>query len=191
MPRRWVALSVLVTLTAAGIACGGSTPPAPTAVPKPTPTERPLPAPTEKPLPEPTETPLPTPTETPLPEPTETPPPIPTETPQIDPQEADAIRQLAFAFWEAYNTYDANRALRYLVQDYRRQQEDSIRNNIGRMKSFRAKLGVSEAGPPQIIKNDEREMYISMKTPLGERRVHMVFRKISGEWKIALSEEVE
>ena len=31
-----------------------------------------------------------------------------------DSQEADALRQLAFAYWEAFNAYDADRALGYL-----------------------------------------------------------------------------
>ena len=34
--------------------------------------------------------------------------------PTGDTQEADALRQLAFAYWEAFNAYDADRALGYL-----------------------------------------------------------------------------
>ena len=43
-----------------------------------------------------------------------------------DSQEADALRQLAFAYWEAFNAYDADRALGYLEEDYRQQRDGTV-----------------------------------------------------------------
>ena len=111
MLRLWVALGAFVTLAATGVACGSSTPPTPTAAPEPTPTEVPQAAPTEKPqatplgnhrLPQ-----LRDPKLLPLRDPKS----LPRRNPQVDPQEADALRKLAFAYWEAFNAYDADRAL--------------------------------------------------------------------------------
>ena len=207
MLRLWVALGAFVTLAATGVACGSSTPPTPTAAPEPIPTERPQAAPTEKPQATPTgksqvtptenpqvtstERPQVTPTERPQVTPTERPQVAPTEEPQVDPQEADALRKLAFAYWEAFNAYDADRALGYLEEDYRQQQDSAVRDDIGMIKLFSVKLGMSEETPPQVVGNDEWEMYLTMKEPLGTRRIRMAFQKVEGEWKITFAEEAK
>ena len=147
MLRLWVALGAFVTLVATGVACGSSTPPTPTAAPEPTPTERPQAAPTEKPQATPTGKSQVTSTERPQATPTERPQVAPTEEPQVDPQEADALRKLAFAYWEAFNAYDADRALGYLEEDYRQQQDSAVRDDIGMIKLFSVKLG-GERGDP-------------------------------------------
>ena len=139
----------------------------------------------------PTERPQVTPTERPQVTPTEKPQVAPTEEPQVDPQEADALRKLAFAYWEAFNAYDADRALGYLEEDYRQQQDSAVRDDIGMIKLFSVKLGVSEETPPQVVGNDEWEMYLTMKEPLGTRRIRMAFQKVEGEWKITFAEEAK
>ena len=191
MLRLWVALGAFATLAATGVACGNSTPPTPTAAPEPTPTERPQAAPTEKPQATPTGKPQVTATEKPQVTSTERPQVAPTEEPQVDPQEADALRKLAFAYWEAFNAYDADRALGYLEEDYRQQQDSAVRDDIGMIKLFSVKLGVSEETPPQVVGNDEWEMYLTMKEPLGTRRIRMAFQKVEGEWKITFAEEAQ
>ena len=191
MLRLWVALGAFVTLAATGVACGNSTLPTPTAAPAPTPTERPQAAPTEKPQATPTGKSQVTATEKPQVTSTERPQVAPTEEPQVDPQEADALRKLAFAYWEAFNAYDADRALGYLEEDYRQQQDSAVRDDIGLIKLFSVKLGVSEETPPQVVGNDEWEMYLTMKEPLGTRRIRMAFQKVAGEWKITFAEEAK
>jgi hypothetical protein len=109
----------------------------------------------------------------------------------LDPQEADALRELAFAYWEAFNAYDADKALGYLEEEYRQQRDEEIRGEIGSIKLFGIKLGVSEKTPPSIVSNDEREMYLTMKEPLGERRIRMAFREVKGEWRIIFAEEAK
>ena len=124
---------------------------------------------------------------------TQEPEPTPTEAPQLkplDPQETDAVRQLVTEFWEAYNTYDADKALGFMVEEYRQTQEEDVRTNIGLLETFAAKLELTEEGPPQQLENGEAQLFIKLLTPLGERRVHMIFRKVDGEWMVASSEEV-
>jgi hypothetical protein len=106
-----------------------------------------------------------------------------------DSQEADALRQLAFAYWEAFNAYDADGALGYLEEDYRQQRDGTVRGEIERIKRFRVKLGLSEETSPWIVGHDEREMYLTMKEPLGKRRIRMAFREVAGEWRIIFAEE--
>ncbi len=108
-----------------------------------------------------------------------------------DSREAETLRELAFAYWEAFNAYDAYRTLAYLEDEYRRQREEEIRDDIGKIKLFRVHLGVSEETPPWIVGPDEREMYLTMKEPLGTRRIRMAFREVAGEWKIIFAEEVK
>ena len=51
------------------------------------------------------------------------------------------------------------------------------------------KLGFSEETSPWIVGHDEREMYLTMKEPLGKRRIRMAFQEVAGEWRIIFAEE--
>ena len=188
MLRRWVALGLFVTLVVVGTACGST--PEPTPTPEPTATSTPEPTPT----PEPTATPEPEPTPTPEPEVAATPEAAPTPEPQlelVDAQEAEAIMQLFTEFWGAYNTYEPDKALGFMLDEMRQEQEEDVRTNIGLMETFAAKLEATEEGPPQQLENGDAQLYLKLVTPLGERRVRMTFRKVDGEWMVASSEEVQ
>ncbi len=108
-----------------------------------------------------------------------------------DSQEADTLRQLTFAYWEAFNAYDPDSALGYLEEDYRRQRDEAVRGEIETIKRFRVKLGLSEETSPWVVSHDEREMYLTMQEPLGKRRIRMGFRDVAGEWRIIFAEEVQ
>ncbi len=108
-----------------------------------------------------------------------------------DLRESDAVRQLAFAYWDAFNAYDADRALGYLEEGYLLQRDETVRGEIGRIKRFRVKLGLSEETPPWMVGDNEMEMYLTMKEPLGKRRIHMAFRQVAGEWRIIFAEEAK
>ena len=188
MLRRWIAPCVLAAVALVGVACGSSTPA------EPTPAE-PTPAPVEDPKPTtiPVADPEPTPVLAADPEPTLVPAdePQPNSVPAEEAEEADALRQMAFDYWEAFNAYDADRVLEFLEEGYGQEREEKIRGDIGRLKLFSVQLGVTEESPPSIVGEDEREMYLTMKEPLGTRRIRMAFREVGGEWKITFSEEVE
>ena len=111
--------------------------------------------------------------------------------PVEDTEEAEALRQLAYAYWDAFNSYDAVRALGYLEEDYRQQRDEAVREEIAMIQLFGVRLGVTEHTPPHVISDDEREMHMNMKEPLGTRRVRMAFRELDGEWKIIFAEEPE
>ncbi len=104
---------------------------------------------------------------------------------------AEVLRQLAFAYWEAFNAYDADRALSYLEDAYRAERESEIRSDIGQIRMFRVKLGVSEESPPQMAGQGDWEMFLNMKEPIGTRRIRMAFTSVGGEWKITCAEEVK
>ena len=78
-----------------------------------------------------------------------------------------------------------------LEGSYRAAEEELIRKDIGKMKLFRVKLGVSEETPPTLDDNGDYETYLSLETPIDTRRVLMVLRRIGGEWWIIYSDEVE
>ncbi len=111
--------------------------------------------------------------------------------PVADPEEAALIRKLAFGYWEAFNAYDADRALAYLEDEYRQQREEQVRTEIGRIDLFNVQLGVSEEAAPWTIDGGRREMYLTMKEPLGTRRIRMEFRDVEGAWKITFAQQVE
>ena len=62
-------------------------------------------------------------------------------------------------------------------------------SEIGKVKRFGVKLGLSEEIPPWIVGQDEGEVYPTMKEPLGKRRIRIAFREVAGEWKIIFAEE--
>ena len=188
-----------------------ATQPAPTqplaATPAPTPTEPPAtPAPNRDSGATPTPPPAtraanPAPTATAqltLPPPTATQPPAtatpaPAATPAENVAASDVadIRRIVYDYWVALNDYDVDLALTMLEDGYRAQEEEAIRNDIGSLKLFRAKLEVSEETPPTLNADGDYETYLTIGTPVDTRRVMMVFRRIDGQWRIIFSGEVE
>jgi hypothetical protein len=100
------------------------------------------------------------------------------------------LRQMAFDYWEAFNSFEADKVLAFLEDAYRLEREEEIRTDIGRIKTFGVKLEVSEQIPPQID-GDEAVMFLLMKEPLGIRRIQMSYLKVDDNWKVTYSEEVE
>ena len=207
MLRRWAIPGVFVILAVIGVACGSS--PAttqdtgsqsepeqadPIATPIPSATTQPKqvePTATPKPSPQP-EPQEADPTTTPEPSPQSEPQTAdPTATPQLDIEDINALSKLAFAFWDAYNAYDGDKTLGYLEENYRQLRGEEIRDNIGLMKLFGVKLALSEESPPHMISDGEWEMHMTMKEPLGTRRIRMAFRQVEGEWKIVFAEQVQ
>lgn len=203
--KPWAVRLVFVVVVVIGAACGSSPDTSQDSAPQsepeqPDPTATPVPSPT--PQPDPTATPIPTPT--PKPDPTATPIPTPqsesqeaspTATPEasppLDPQEVETIRMLSSAYWEAINAYDADKALGYMEESYRQEQEETLRGNINLMTTFALKLTVSEESAPQAVDDETRETYWTVKGPLTVDRIHMIFRQIEGEWKIVSAEQVQ
>ena len=101
------------------------------------------------------------------------------------------LRQLTFDYWDALNSYNAEKTLSYLEGNYRQAHRGEVERGIEQMKMFGVKLGVSEESPPHIKGANEAEMYVALKDPLGIRRILMKFAMVEGEWKITFAEEVE
>ena len=116
---------------------------------------------------------------------------IQTEEPLLSTTDTAAIRTLAFAYWEALNLYDGEKALGYLEPNYRQKHKNEVESGIGQMKLFRVKLGVTEESPPSIVGPNKVAMYMTLKEPLGTRRILMEFATVGEQWKITFSEEVE
>ena len=88
--------------------------------------------------------------------------PIQTEEPLLSTIDTAAIRTLAFAYWEALNLYDSEKALGYLESNYRQKHKSEVESGIGQMKLFRVKLGVAEESPPSMIGPNKVAMYLSL-----------------------------
>jgi hypothetical protein len=101
------------------------------------------------------------------------------------------LRDLAFAYWDAFNAYETEQVLAYLEADYRLEREGEIQDDIGRLSTFGVKLGISELSPPVMLGTDRAEMYIEMSEPLGKRRIRMGFLLVEGDWVIDFAEESE
>jgi hypothetical protein len=135
----------------------------------------------------------PGPTPTPSPAPTTAATPTPSAAAplgSIAPTEAEALRRLAFAYWDAYNAYDIDRVLSYLEPSERARREAGIRDEIGRLKTFGVKLGISEESPPALSAPDTGEMLMTMQEPLGSRTMKMVFLHRDDKWWVIAADEV-
>ncbi len=141
-----------------------------------------LPSPPATATPTPTQAPTQTPTATSTPRPP--PDPTPTENPAAD---IAAIRAIVVAYWEAFNDWDADRALSMLEPAYRAAEDPLIRRDIERMEQFGVRLEVSEETPPTLNDDGDYETYVTMVTPIDTRRLRMVFRRSDGAWWIVFS----
>ena len=97
---------------------------------------------------------------------------------------------LGTAYWEAINAYELEKALLFLEESYRLEQEESLTDNIELMKSFAIKLTIEEESAPQAVDDKTREMYWIVKSPLTVDRLQMIFLQVDGEWKIASAERL-
>ena len=109
---------------------------------------------------------------------------------QLSPEDEAAVRQLALAYWKAYNSYDVDATLACLEPSYRAAREATIRDEIGQIRTFGVKLGVSEKSAPVALGPDTAEMYVSLSEPLGTSLIRMDFVRTSGGWLITFAEEV-
>ncbi len=107
------------------------------------------------------------------------------------PDEADVLRKLAFDYWEAFNAYDVDRVLGFLEPAYRQEREKQIRSDIGQVKFWHVKLGLSEESAPQPLSADKAEMYMTLKEPTGTRRIRMEFVRRDAGWLLTYSQEVQ
>ncbi|PKB67371.1 MAG: hypothetical protein BZY81_04830 [SAR202 cluster bacterium Io17-Chloro-G4] len=116
----------------------------------------------------------------------------PEPTPQLTPEDdTETLRWLAFAYWEALNAYEVEKTVSYLEDKYRQAHLGEVEKGIRQMKMFGVKLGLSEESAPRTTGPGLAEMYMTLKEPLGTRRILMEFAKAQGEWKITFAEEVE
>ena len=105
--------------------------------------------------------------------------------------DATAVRDIVLAYWAAYNAYDAEKTLSYLDEAYRPSQDKIVRGEIGQLKTFGVKLGISEKCAPVLTAPGQAEMYLTMKTPTGTRTMLMKVAGSGDVWAITSVEEVK
>ena len=105
--------------------------------------------------------------------------------------DTQAVRDLANAYWTAYNAYDADKALSYLEKSYGASQDKTVRSEIGQIKTFGVKLGVKEKSAPVLNGADTAQMFLTMSTPTGKRLMLMKFKRVGGAWTITYVQEVK
>ena len=113
------------------------------------------------------------------------------DAPTVGASDTNRLRDLAFAYWEAFNAYDPERTLAFLEDSHRATVEDDIRSDVGRIRTSGVKLRVSEEAPPRLVGPGRAQMYLLLREPLGTRRIQMSFVQLGVDWKIVYAEEVE
>jgi hypothetical protein len=108
----------------------------------------------------------------------------------LSPQDEAAVRELAQTYWRAYNAYDADAALACLEPSYRASRDATIRDEVGQIKFFGVKFGISEKSVPVALGPDRAEIYVNLSEPLGTRLIRMDFVRTSDGWLISFAEEV-
>ena len=90
-----------------------------------------------------------------------------------------------------FYTYDPEKAISYLDESVGPDKEKSVRDEIGRIKTFGVQLGVTEKSAPVLTAPGQAEMYLSMKTPTGTRTVFMKVAQRGDHWAVTYMEEVK
>jgi hypothetical protein len=121
----------------------------------------------------------------------ETTPPA-TEEP-ITGTDIEAARQVVFAYWEAYNSYDVDGALALLEDSWQEERADDIASEIDQMESAKMTMGVEEEAEPEVTEGTIAiKMFIDIPVVFMPDRHYIYYvKKIDGEWKIYSAEEVE
>ena len=109
----------------------------------------------------------------------------------ISAEDAKAVRALAVDYWAAYNAYDADKEVSYLDESIGAAKEKSVRDEVGRIKTFGVQLGVSEKSAPVLTAPGQAEMYLNVKEPTGTRTVLMKVARRGDAWAITYVEEVQ
>ncbi|MFC2058269.1 hypothetical protein ACFLTS_01300 [Chloroflexota bacterium] len=109
-------------------------------------------------------------------------------------EDLQAIRDMATAYWEAFNAYDAETAMSFMEDSWRVEHEEALRDELTRLKNGflfikNVKLDVTEESPPTVIGDNEVEMLFKLGTPLGDKHSYFRIVKIGDEWKVCFSEE--
>ncbi len=104
---------------------------------------------------------------------------------------SELVRNTAFAYWDAWNSYDADKVLAFLEPSYRGVEEERIRRDIGRTQSFNAKLRLTEESPPVRLESAHWEIFLTMRTPIDMRRIRMTFLVGEDRYWITFSGQVE
>jgi hypothetical protein len=107
----------------------------------------------------------------------------------VTPEDIEAARQVVFAYWEAYNSYDVDGVLALLEDSWREERADEIAGEIGQMKMFGVTLEVEEEAEPAIT-DETVGIEMLVNTPLGAKHYIYYLKEIGGEWRIYFAEEV-
>ena len=133
-------------------------------------------------------------------EPEEPPPPPPAEEEEAPPlviitgEDIEAARQVVFAYWEAYNSYDLEGVLAFLEESWREERADIIAQDMGQMESAGMTMGVEEEAEPEVTAEGTIAIKMFIDIPvifMSDRHYIYYLKNVEGEWKIYLAEEVE
>ena len=108
-------------------------------------------------------------------------------------EDIEAARQVVFAYWEAFNSYDLEGVLAFLEESWREERTESIASEISQMEMADMTMGVEEEAEPEVTDGTIAiKMFIDIPVIFMPDRHYIYYLKnIEGEWKIYLAEEVE
>lgn len=219
MVQRGAALGVIVALTLALAACGGSgdeatgdeAPPAPASTQAATSTPRAeataeeaaddeapaTPAPDDEPADDDA---APTPTPTPADETDDdaAATPAPMEEASDAAGEADSgaavdvaayLSERTMLVWDVYNTHDPDQLKDLYAPEYWAQQEDAVRDNMRPFRTFGIQIRGEETSPPTEIEPGRWEVRHTGHFPLGTIAMIFIWEEFDGEWLLTYAED--
>ena len=99
------------------------------------------------------------------------------------------LRGKTMQLWEVYNTHDADALEVFYEENYWKEQEEEIRSNMESFKSFGITIEAEELTPPTEVEPGRWATEHSGRFPMGS--VHMVFiyEEFDGEWLLTYAED--
>lgn len=103
---------------------------------------------------------------------------------EVSPEDAEAVRALCAAYWEAWNTSDVDKVLSLLAEPFRSERGEEIKANVEKLGRWKMSISFTEANPPHLRPDGEIVMYVNVKKPLSTDLTQMRFRKVGESWVI-------
>ena len=124
--------------------------------------------------------------------------PAPTETASDAAEEADSgaavdiaayLSERTMLVWDVYNTHDPDQLKDLYAPEYWAEQEDAVRDNMRPFRTFGIQIRGEETSPPTEIEPGRWEVRHTGHFPLGTIAMIFIWEEFDGEWLLTYAED--
>lgn len=102
---------------------------------------------------------------------------------------AEHIREKTMQLWEVYNTHDIDALKAFYEETYWMENEEDIRSNMQPFKTFNITITGEETSPPTEISPGKWEIKHTGRFPLGSVNMVFIYEEFGGQWLLTYAED--